>query len=82
MNERMITTSMLTEYRQKLIEDEKSAATIDKYMHDVERFVSYCEDEGTEDVTKMTSISPTKTYEYTCAINSLSSSRHIYSTGS
>ncbi len=55
-DKRMITTSMMTEYKQKLIEDEKSAATIDKYMHDVERFVSYCEDEGVDDISKMTSI--------------------------
>ncbi len=55
-NRRVITTEMLTEYRQKLIEDEKSVATIDKYMHDVERFASYCENEGVENVTKMTSI--------------------------
>ncbi len=55
-DKRLITTAMLTEYRQKLIEDEKSAATINKYMHDVERFVSYCEDEDVAEVSKMTSI--------------------------
>ncbi len=56
MDKRMITTSMLTEYRQKLIEDEKSAATIEKYMHDVERFAAYCTEQGITNIDKMTSI--------------------------
>ncbi len=56
-NKRIITTAMLTEYKQKMIEDEKSGATIDKYMHDVESFVLYCEEENIEDISKAVSIS-------------------------
>lgn len=37
MNQRYITEDMLTEFRAFLSADEKSPATITKYMHDVER---------------------------------------------
>ncbi len=57
MDERSITPELLTEFRRILIEEEKSAATINKYIHDVERFASYCEKENAGGITKMTSIS-------------------------
>ncbi|MCD8222878.1 MAG: tyrosine-type recombinase/integrase [Clostridiales bacterium] len=38
---RIITGQMMMEYRQSLIDEEKSASTVQKYMHDLRVFVSF-----------------------------------------
>ncbi len=40
-NGRIITDEVLTRYRRKLIEDEKSPATVEKYMHDIRDFAGF-----------------------------------------
>lgn len=49
MNERLLTTAHLVEFRQFLLEDEKSEATIEKYMRDAGTFLSFA---GQRAVTK------------------------------
>lgn len=44
MNDRIITEEQLNSFKQFLIEDEKSHATISKYMHDIRVFMDYAED--------------------------------------
>lgn len=41
MNERYITEEMLSEFQEFLLNDEKSSATIAKYMHDVRKFCTF-----------------------------------------
>lgn len=53
MNEKVITTAQLEEFRRTLIEDEKSPATITKYSRDVEAFLVFV---GDSEVTKETVI--------------------------
>ncbi len=40
-NERIITDEVLSRYRRMLIEDEKSPATVEKYMHDIQDFAGF-----------------------------------------
>lgn len=44
MNERKITSTLLDVYKDYLIRDEKSEATISKYLHDVRVFVEFAQD--------------------------------------
>ncbi len=41
MQERIITTALLNEFKGYLVEDEKSEATMEKYMRDIRRFTGY-----------------------------------------
>lgn len=51
--EKQITRTQIVQFRNKLIEDEKSNATIRKYLRDVERFFAFA---GEDAVTKDTAI--------------------------
>ncbi len=51
MNDRIITTSVLEQFRLYLIENEKSPATIEKYLRDVRHFLSHAENRP---ITKQT----------------------------
>ena len=44
MNERKITSTLLDVYKDYLIRDEKSEATISKYLHDVRVFAEFAQD--------------------------------------
>ena len=49
MNETSITTELLAQYAQQLYEEEKSSATIEKYIRDVRTFSKYA---GSQALTK------------------------------
>lgn len=44
MNERKITSTLLDIYKDYLIRDEKSEATISKYLHDIRVFAEFAQD--------------------------------------
>jgi hypothetical protein len=44
MNERKITSALLDTYKDYLIRDEKSEATVSKYLHDVRVFAEFAQD--------------------------------------
>lgn len=46
MNERYITEEMLSEFQEFLLNDEKSSATIAKYMHDVRKFCTFAAEQS------------------------------------
>lgn len=46
MNERYITEELLSDFREFLLRDEKSAATIQKYMRDVRKFCDFAENQN------------------------------------
>ena len=54
MKERIITTESVSAFHNHLIEDEKAASTIEKYLRDVKAFVLYS---GSKEITKDTVIS-------------------------
>lgn len=43
MKQKIITHSKLISFKNKLLEDEKSPATLEKYMRDIAKFLSFCE---------------------------------------
>ncbi len=45
MRKRRITPALLISFQQQLIEDEKSAATVEKYMRDIRRFAEFAVDQ-------------------------------------
>ena len=81
MNETSITTELLAQYAQQLYEEEKSSATIEKYIRDVRTFSKYA---GSQALTKELTIAykrdlPTRGYtilsvnSMLASLNSLSS---------
>ena len=75
MNETYITTELLAQYAQQLYEEEKSSATIEKYIRDVRTFSKYA---GSQALTKDLTIAykrdlPTRGYTI-LSVNSMISS--------
>ena len=70
MKERVITTKMLAEFKKHLCLEEKSSATIEKYIHDVETFSAYAHGKA---VTKEIVIAYKKHLQENYAVRSVNS---------
>lgn len=53
VNDRFITREQLDAFKQFLLEDEKSPATINKYMHDIRAFMAYAENKPINKTTTL-----------------------------
>ena len=47
----VITNSDIEKFRARLTADEKSRATVEKYLRDIEAFCSYCKGELSKEIT-------------------------------
>ena len=79
MNETYITTELLAQYAQQLYEEEKSSATIEKYIRDVRTFSKYA---GSQALTKDLTIAykrdlPTRGYTI-LSVNSMLTSLNSF----
>ena len=79
MNEISITTELLAQYAQQLYEEEKSSATIEKYIRDVRTFSKYA---GSQALTKDLTIAykrdlPTRGYTI-LSVNSMLASLNSF----
>ena len=79
MNETYITTELLAQYAQQLYEEEKSSATIEKYIRDVRTFSKYA---GSQALTKDLTIAykrdlPTRGYTI-LSVNSMLASLNSF----
>ena len=43
MKKKILTDSKLISFKTKLLEDEKSLATLEKYMRDIAKFLRFCD---------------------------------------
>lgn len=70
MKGRLITAKMIAEFKEHLILEERSAATVEKYIHDVKEFAAYAQN-GT--ITKETVIACKKHLQKNYAVRSVNS---------
>lgn len=70
MKERVVTAKIIAEFRKYLILEERSAATIEKYIRDVKAFAVYAKD---GEITKETVIAYKKYLQTVYAVRSVNS---------